>query len=163
MEMLNDSQNEMEFKDDSRFSISSLSTSSTCERKQQIESNIQTYTSVRQVTKRERAQNFSIHNYHEHPEYKSLKNSIRLFNEELKRLEVGRNSPRKLKTTKHRIVKRNQSGKRLGVNPVTRRQPEQSQKLREGRKDAEEKANRPEENEFPVRETNMDITAVAPN
>ncbi|GFS79607.1 hypothetical protein NPIL_121831 [Nephila pilipes] len=41
MEMLNDSQNEMEFKDDSRSSISSISTSSidtssTCERKQRL-------------------------------------------------------------------------------------------------------------------------------
>ncbi|GFT16960.1 hypothetical protein NPIL_185961 [Nephila pilipes] len=95
MEMLNDSQNEMEFKDDSRFTISTISsistssidTSSTCERKQKIESNIQVYTSVRQVTKRELAQNFSIHNDYEHPEYKSLKNSIRLFTKELKRLE----------------------------------------------------------------------------
>ncbi|GFU31845.1 hypothetical protein NPIL_611151 [Nephila pilipes] len=79
MEMLNDSQNEMEFKDDSRspISTSSIDTSSTCERKQKIESNIQVYTSVRQVTKRELAQNFSIHNDYEHPEYKSLKNSIR--------------------------------------------------------------------------------------
>ncbi|GFT63242.1 hypothetical protein NPIL_83671 [Nephila pilipes] len=65
MEMLNDSQNEMEFKDDSRSTIistSSIDTSSTCERKQKIESNIQVYTSIRQVTKRELAQNFSIHN-----------------------------------------------------------------------------------------------------
>ncbi|GFT70316.1 hypothetical protein NPIL_66881 [Nephila pilipes] len=87
MEMLNDSQNEMEFKDDSRSSISSISTSSidtssTCEGKQQIESNIQSYTRIRQNTKREPAQNFSIHNDYEHPEYKSLKNSIRLFIEE---------------------------------------------------------------------------------
>ncbi|GFS98161.1 hypothetical protein NPIL_46481, partial [Nephila pilipes] len=96
--MLKDSQNEMEFKDDSRTTISpissississnSIDTSSTFERKQKIESNIQVYTSIRQVTKRELAQNFSIHNDYEHPEYKSLKNSIRLFNEELKRLE----------------------------------------------------------------------------
>ncbi|GFT33551.1 hypothetical protein NPIL_1291 [Nephila pilipes] len=78
-------QNEMEFKDDSRSTISpississsSIDTSSTCERKQKIESNIQVYTSIRQVTKRELAQNFSIHNDYEHPEYKSLKNSIR--------------------------------------------------------------------------------------
>ncbi|GFT15815.1 hypothetical protein NPIL_562351 [Nephila pilipes] len=92
MEMLNDSQNEMEFKDDSRSTISpistsSIDTSSTCERKLKIESNIQVYTSVRQVTKRELAQNFSINNDYEHPEYKSLKNSIRLFTKELKRLE----------------------------------------------------------------------------
>ncbi|GFT77985.1 hypothetical protein NPIL_302581, partial [Nephila pilipes] len=45
----------MEFKDDSRFSISlisssSIDTSSNCERKQKIESNIQVYTSIRQVT-----------------------------------------------------------------------------------------------------------------
>ncbi|GFT65979.1 hypothetical protein NPIL_496501 [Nephila pilipes] len=84
-EMLNDSQNEMEFKYDSRpsispiSSISSISTSSidtisTCERKQKIESNIQVYKSVRQVAKRELAQNFSIHNDYEHLEYKSLKN-----------------------------------------------------------------------------------------
>ncbi|GFT25435.1 uncharacterized protein NPIL_519691 [Nephila pilipes] len=89
MEMLNDSQNEMEFQDDSRSTISpississistsSIDTSSTCERKQKNESNIQVYTSVRQVTKRELAQNFSIHNDYEHPEYKSLKNSIRI-------------------------------------------------------------------------------------
>ncbi|GFU43348.1 hypothetical protein NPIL_494931 [Nephila pilipes] len=87
MEMLNDSQNEMEFLDDSRSTISpississistsSIDTSSTCERKQKIESNIQVYTNVRHVTKRELAQNFSIHNDYEHPEYKSLKNSI---------------------------------------------------------------------------------------
>ncbi|GFS28743.1 hypothetical protein NPIL_300321 [Nephila pilipes] len=85
--MLNDSQNEMEFKDDSRSTISpissississsSIDTSSNCERKQKIESNIQVYASIRQVTKRELAQNFSIHNDYEHPEYKSLKNSI---------------------------------------------------------------------------------------
>ncbi|GFU26367.1 hypothetical protein NPIL_416381 [Nephila pilipes] len=91
MEMLSDSQNEMEFKDDSRSTISpisssSIDTSSTCERKQKIESNIQVYTNIRQVTKRELAQNFSIHNDYEHPEYKSLKNSIRLFTKELKRL-----------------------------------------------------------------------------
>ncbi|GFS61614.1 hypothetical protein NPIL_394401 [Nephila pilipes] len=83
MEMLNDSQNEMEFKDDSRFYISSISTrsidtSSTCERKQQIESKIQTYTRIHQDTKRELVQNSSIHNDNEYPEYKSLKNSIRL-------------------------------------------------------------------------------------
>ncbi|GFU43234.1 hypothetical protein NPIL_644121 [Nephila pilipes] len=88
MEMLNDSQNEMEFKDDSRSTISpissfssisssSIDTSTTCERRQKIESNIQVYTSVRQVTKRELAPNFSIHNDYEHPEYKSHKNSIR--------------------------------------------------------------------------------------
>ncbi|GFU39745.1 hypothetical protein NPIL_233261, partial [Nephila pilipes] len=90
MEMLNDSQNEMEFKDDSRSTIistSSIDTSSTCERKQKIESNIQVYTSIRQVTKRELAKNFFIHNDYEHAEYKSLKNSTRFFNEELKRLE----------------------------------------------------------------------------
>ncbi|GFU48911.1 hypothetical protein NPIL_263011, partial [Nephila pilipes] len=98
MEMLNDSQKETEFKDDSRSTISpissississsSIDTSSTCERKQKIESNIQVYTSVRQGTKRELAQNFSIPNDYEHPEYKSLKNSIRLFTKELKRLE----------------------------------------------------------------------------
>ncbi|GFS56531.1 hypothetical protein NPIL_663371 [Nephila pilipes] len=97
MEMLNDSQNEMEFTDDARSTISpvssissistsSIDTSSTCERKQKIESNIQVYTSVRQVTKRELTQNFSIHNDYEHAEYKSLKNSFRLFTKELKRL-----------------------------------------------------------------------------
>ncbi|GFT49082.1 hypothetical protein NPIL_421811 [Nephila pilipes] len=88
--MLNDSQNEMEFRDDSRssfssISISSIDTSSTCERKKQIESKIQTYTRIRQDTKLELAQNFSIHNDYEHPEYKSLKNSIKLFNEELRK------------------------------------------------------------------------------
>ncbi|GFU12074.1 hypothetical protein NPIL_34781, partial [Nephila pilipes] len=52
--MLNDSQNEMEFQDDSistispisfisSISTSSIDTSSTCEREQQIESNIQSY------------------------------------------------------------------------------------------------------------------------
>ncbi|GFT96096.1 hypothetical protein NPIL_65601, partial [Nephila pilipes] len=98
MEMLNDSQNEIESKYDSRSTISpisiissitssSINISSTCERKQKIKSNIQVYTSIRQVTKRELAQNFSIHNEYEHPEYKSIKNSIRLFTKELKRLE----------------------------------------------------------------------------
>ncbi|GFS95176.1 hypothetical protein NPIL_199101, partial [Nephila pilipes] len=48
---------------------------------------IQVYTSIRQVTKRELAQHFSIHNDYVHPEYKSLKNPIRLFTKELKRLE----------------------------------------------------------------------------
>ncbi|GFS91392.1 hypothetical protein NPIL_370331 [Nephila pilipes] len=79
MEMLNDSQNEMEFKDDSRSTISpissistsSIDTSSTCERKQKIESNIQVYTTVRQVTKCELAQNFSIHNDYEHRNIKA--------------------------------------------------------------------------------------------
>ncbi|GFT36161.1 hypothetical protein NPIL_676531 [Nephila pilipes] len=94
MEMLNDSQNEMVFQDDSRSTISSISTSSidtssTCQRKQKIESNIQVLTSVRQVTKRELAQNFSIHNDYEHPKYKSFKNSIRLFTKELERLELN--------------------------------------------------------------------------
>ncbi|GFT87671.1 hypothetical protein NPIL_458891, partial [Nephila pilipes] len=89
MEMLNDSQNEMEIKDDSRPSISSVSTSlidtsSTCERKQQIESNIQSYTRIHQDTKRELAQNFSIHNDYEHPEYKTSRIQS---GEELKGLE----------------------------------------------------------------------------
>ncbi|GFS89671.1 hypothetical protein NPIL_387081, partial [Nephila pilipes] len=95
--MLSDSQNEMEFKDDSKSTISpissiysistsSIDTCSTCERKQKIESNIQANTSVRQVIKRELPQNFSIHNDYEHREYKSLKNSMRLF-KKLKRLD----------------------------------------------------------------------------
>ncbi|GFT70321.1 hypothetical protein NPIL_676111, partial [Nephila pilipes] len=48
----------------------------------QISKSIQVY-----VKLPEHAENFSIHNDYEHPEYKSLKNSIRLFTKELKRLE----------------------------------------------------------------------------
>ncbi|GFT98893.1 hypothetical protein NPIL_644091 [Nephila pilipes] len=82
MEMNNNLHNEMDYNDDSRSTISSISansvdTSSPCERKQKIELQIRNKTRIRADCKSELAHNFSIHKDIEHPDYKSSLNAIK--------------------------------------------------------------------------------------
>ncbi|GFT37415.1 hypothetical protein NPIL_67221 [Nephila pilipes] len=88
METNNDQQNEMDYNEDSRSTISSISaksndTKSPCKRKQKVELQIRNLAELRERFGSRLARNFSIHKDCEHPDYKGALYVIRIQDKEL--------------------------------------------------------------------------------
>ncbi|GFT48545.1 hypothetical protein NPIL_286141 [Nephila pilipes] len=93
MDTNNDQQNEMDYNEDSRSTISSISaksedTSSSCKRKQLVELQIRNLVELREIFRSKLDHSFYIHKDYEHPDCRCARYAIEFQDKELKRLEA---------------------------------------------------------------------------